>query len=51
MFAGFSNSPILYTGRYERSFLEWAKSLWNNYLSWRGIRLEHPPKPYQSVKI
>jgi len=47
----FSNSPVLYGGGYERSFLEWAKSLWNNYLSGRGIRLEHPPKPYQSVKI
>jgi len=48
---GFSNSAILYGGGngggYERGFLECAKGLWNNYLSGRGIRLEHPPKPYQ----
>jgi hypothetical protein len=47
----FSISAILYGGGHERGFLEWAKSLWNNYLSGREIRLEHPPKPYQSVKI
>jgi len=47
MFVGFSISAILYMGGYERGFLEWVKGLWNNYLSGRGIRLEHPPKPYQ----